>query len=170
MPAMPTIERHPLPADALLQRYVNRDDYTDCFASVIAKDVDLARFIEAFYTTPVFKLERAILRIAMARPSTDAEAAQLARGERASFSAWSVEARGTDQLLMCDLHGSTRSWFKIEPVDAQATRLLFGSAVVARRRRDGPPRIGRGFRLLLGFHVVYSQVLLAATWRRLAAA
>lgn len=164
---MPAIERQPLPAHALLQRHARSGGYADCFATTVARRVSLAAFVEAFYTTRVFRLERAILRVAVARPSSDAEAAQLARGARETFSAWAVEARADDQLLMCDLHGRTRSWFMVQPLDARSTRLLFGSAVVGRARDDGTSRMGAGFRLLLGFHVVYSRVLLAAARRRL---
>ena len=69
----------------------------------------------AFYTTWLFRLERWILRLAVARPSTDEEAHQLARGEREAFAAWSVEARAPDQLLMCDFTGRTRSWLMVVP-------------------------------------------------------
>ena len=85
----------------------------------------------SFYTTWLFKLERFILRRLVNKPSTDAEAFELARGERASFAAWSVEARVTDQIVMCDFLGRTRSWFMVEAIEGgKATRLYFGSAVV----------------------------------------
>jgi len=62
-------------------------------------------FVEAFYATALFKLERWLLRFLVARPSTDAEAHELARGERYSFAAWSVEARTPDQVLLRDFNG-----------------------------------------------------------------
>ena len=92
------------------------------------------------------------------------EARAVAAGTGERFAAWSVEARAPDQLLMCDLYGRTRSWFMVEPAtDAGPvqTRLYFGSAVVASAMRKP------SFRLLLGFHVLYSKALLRAARRRL---
>ena len=137
----------------------------------MARPVTHAEFIEAFYTTPVFKLERLILRLCVSRPSTDAEAAQLARGEIRSFAAWSVEARAPGQLLLCDLSGRTRSWLMAaasEGPDFTGTRLYFGSAVVPVRNPDtGRTSLGPVFSALLGFHKVYSRILLRAAERRL---
>ena len=50
-----------VPKSALLQRYVDKGSYVDCYATDIAGPVTQAEFIEAFYTTPVFRLERLIL-------------------------------------------------------------------------------------------------------------
>src|SRR5690606_34330017 len=130
----------------------------------VAGHIDLAHYIEAFYTTPLFRLERLILRLAIRKPSTNAQARQIAAGAIDCFAAWRVEGRAPDQLLMCDLYGSTRSWFMVEPVDAGAsprTRLYFGSAVVAAAMRRPT------FRLLLGFHVLYSKALLRSARHRL---
>jgi hypothetical protein len=77
--------------------------------------VTQARYVEAFYTTPLFKVERLLLAWFAARPSTDAEAQRLAAGEIATFAAWSVEAREADQLLLCDFKGRTRSWLMSTP-------------------------------------------------------
>ena len=83
--------------------------------------------------------------------------------------AWTVEARGTDQLLLCDFQGRTRSWLMVTPGEhGHSTRLYFGSAVVARvDRRTGRSRMGWGFHALLGFHRLYSRALLRAAQRRL---
>lgn len=162
---MNRIEIRPRPAESLLQRYEERGAYTDGYCTAVPGRVTLGRYVEAFYTTPVFRLERAILRIAVARPSTDAEARQLGRGEIDRFAAWSVEDRDRQQLLLCDFRGATRSWLMVEPLaDGAGTRLWFGSAVVptARSVREGRPRMGFAFRALLGFHQIYSRVLLAS--------
>jgi hypothetical protein len=69
---------------------------------------------------------------------------------------------------MCDLHGNTRSWLMIAPEGQSNTRLYFGSAVVAREdRATGERSLGWQFRALLGFHRVYSLVLLHAARARL---
>ena len=52
----------PLPDGSLLSRYrLQQGAYTDCYSTEIAGSVSQAEFVEAFYTTWVFKLERAIL-------------------------------------------------------------------------------------------------------------
>jgi hypothetical protein len=170
-PHLPTILPCPLPDASLLSRYRTRDGaYTDCYTTEIAGSVTQADFVEAFYTTRVFKLERAILKWAVAKPSTDAQAALLARGGLDAFSAWTVEDRREDQLLLCDLHGRTRSWLMATPDESgDGTRLYFGSAVVAAKGSESGADIGTGFRLLLGFHKVYSKVLLKAAVARLRA-
>jgi hypothetical protein len=129
-----------------------------------------AEYVEAFYTTAVFKLERLLLSWFVARPSTDAQAGELAAGNRTSFAAWSVEAREPDQLLLCDFQGRTRSWLMSAPAsNNQTTRLFFGSAVVPIvNRRTGEARMGSAFRALLGFHKLYSRILLRAAVNRLA--
>ena len=131
----------------------------------------VAEYVEAFYTTAVFKLERSILRIAVSRPSTDAEARQLARGERADFAAWTVEARSPDQLLMADIGGRTRSWLMVAPSGTGETLLYFGSAVVpVRDRKTDRASLGPVFSALLGFHKLYSRVLLRSARSSLARA
>ncbi len=155
-----------LPGFALLHRY--HDDpacFADCYSTEITRDIDFATYVTAFYTTPLFKLERSILRLILRRPSTDADAARLATGESDSFAAWTVEARAADQLLLRDLAGSTRSWLMTTAGETPGTtRLWFGSAVVPRHRSTG---LGLPFRLLLGFHKLYSRALLASARRRL---
>ncbi|HEY0588323.1 MAG TPA: hypothetical protein VGD52_19455 [Pseudoduganella sp.] len=147
-----------LPQDALLQRYREQGAYTDCFAIDVPGQVAHAAFVEAFYTTTIFKLERLLLALFVARPSRDAEARELASGQRQQFAAWSVEGRAPGQLLMCDFAGSTRSWLMASPA-GQGTRLYFGSAVVRSRQ-------GGVFRALLGFHKLYSRILLRAAAAR----
>jgi len=132
----------------------------------LPRAVTQAAFVEAFYTTWLFKLERLLLRWFVARPSTDAQARELAKGAREDFAAWDVERRDHEQLLMCDMAARTRSWLMTEPSDA-GTRLYFGSAVVPNVGADGTPRMGAVFRLLLGFHKLYSRLLLGAAARRL---
>ena len=166
---MASIQACELPDSALLHRYRGAGGYADCYVTELAAAVSQPEFVEAFYTTAVFKLERLLLAWFAARPSSDSQAAQLARGQADSFAAWSVEARERDQLLLCDFQGRTRSWLMSAPAsDGQSTRLYFGSAVVPIvDRRSGAPRMGAAFRALLGFHRLYSRVLLRAAAARL---
>ena len=156
-----------LPAEALLQRHRASGAYTDCYSIDVLHAVTHADYVQAFYTTAVFKLERLILRVFAARGSTDAQAAALARGEIDVFAAWTVEGRAPNQLLLCDFTRRTRSWLMVTPL-ASGTRLYFGSAVVpVRDARTGASHLGFGFSALLGFHKLYSRALLAAARSRL---
>ena len=164
---MPAISPCELPADAFLSRYRASGAYADCYVTEVTATVSHAQFVEAFYTTAVFRLERLILSVFASRRSTDSEAGQLARGEAASFAAWTVEQRAADQLLLADFTGRTRSWLAVRPAPGGGTRLYFGSAVVpVRDRKTGRLGLGRTFDALLGFHKVYSRVLLSSAGRR----
>lgn len=162
-----SIQAEPLPAHALLGRYAVEGSFADCYVTEVPGAVPFATYVEAFYTGGLFKVERRLLGWLARRPSTDAEAGALGRGERDSFSAWTVEARATDQLLMCDLGGRTRSWLMVAP-GATGTRLHFGSAVVPRVDASGRAQgMGWLFHALLGFHAWYSRALLGAARDRL---
>lgn len=150
---MAAIRACALPEHALLRKYARDGAYIDCYTAETERPVSLAEYVEAFYTGAVFKLERLLLAWFVSRPSTDAQAKALAAGGLSDFAAWRVEGRSSDQLLMCDLTGRTRSWFMVEP-----RRLYFGSAVL---RPDFP------FNALLGFHRMYSRVLLYGARSRL---
>jgi len=162
-----------LPAEALLNASRNAGAFADCYVCDVEGAFSHAAFVEAFYTTRLFKLERFILRWLVRRPATDADALRLAEGSADRFSAWRVEARATNQLLLADFTGRTQSWLMVGPAagdNAGAhTRLYFGSAVVplARRGADGTPAMGFGFHALSGFHRLYSRLLLGAARSRL---
>lgn len=167
---MSPIKACELPSNALLRRYLGGRAYADCYATEFAGPVSHTAFVTAFYTTRVFKLERLLLSWLAKRPSSDAEVVDMATGRLASFAAWNVEERAPDQLLLCDFQGRTRSWLMTAPVPGRdATRLFFGSAVVPiTDRRTGKATMGLAFRALLGFHKLYSRILLRAAVRRLA--
>jgi hypothetical protein len=159
-----------LPDDALSHSYKNNGDYTDCFAIDVDSVVGHEQFVRAFYTSWPFKLERTFLSIAILKPSSDAQAAQLAAGTLQTFSAWTVEARTANQLLMCDYQKKTRSWLMVTPTvvdNKPGTRLYFGSVVIAAiREANAAPKLSLGFRALLGYHKNYSKVLLRAAAAR----
>jgi hypothetical protein len=162
---MPSISPAPLPAGALLEAYAQSGAYTDCFTTELKGHVSHAAFVEAFYTSAIFKLERWLLAKLMARPSTDIQARGLAAGSLNDFAAWSVEGRAPNQVLLAA--GRTRSWLMTAPLPGRSgatTRLYFGSAVVPRRGRAG---LGWQFTALLGLHKLYSRVLLWAAQGRL---
>lgn len=171
---MSTVERcEALPDGAYLEAYVGGPNYTDCFACRLPRPAPLERCLLAFLTTPVFRVERVLLSLAFSSPSTNAEAEQLARGERQAFSAWRVERRDDGQILLADRTGRTRTWLmvrRVEGSDAGTARcvLYFGSAVLpgegGQTERRNP---GLAMAVLLLFHRFYSRALLGATQRRL---
>ena len=167
---MAAIHSCELPPEALLRKYQQDGGFADCYVAELAGTVSQAQFVEAFYTTALFKVERFILARAVAKPSTDAQAAALADGSADRFAAWRVEGRDAHQLLLADYRGRTRSWLMTAPATGAvpaATRLYFGSAVVPAAGPAGERRLGLVFRLLLGFHRLYSRALLRAALARL---
>jgi hypothetical protein len=158
-----------VPQNSLLSRYVASGAYADCYITELPAQVTHAQFVEAFYTTALFKLERLLLGLFLARPSTDAQAKQLAEGQLSSFAAWSVESRAENQVVLAA--GRTRSWLMVTAGSRAlpaCTHLFFGSAVVPPRSSSGT-RGGMGlvFTALLGFHKAYSRALLLSARRRL---
>jgi hypothetical protein len=83
----------PLPDGARLSIYRASDACTNCVAADVAGTISQEQFVSAFYTTFVFKLERAILKWAMSKLSSDAQVQQLAAGSIDEFAAWHVEGR-----------------------------------------------------------------------------
>jgi len=161
---MLSVEKCALPSQSLLAKYSLDGFYADSYRTELQGHVPLAEFVFAFYTTGLFKLEQIILTYLVYRPSNDAQARELADGMRNEFAAWSVENRTENELLMCDMLGRTRSWFMVTHAGVQdnaRTQLYFGSAVVPRKDpKTGKPSLGCSYRSLLGFHKIYSLLLL----------
>ena len=174
MRSMFSVTQDAVPVDALLRTYPGGarpecwEGQGDCFAVSVDRGVSLSEFVFAFYTSPVFRIERLILALVAGAPSTHAQARQLADGIGISFAVWRVGARTSTQLLMCDRYERTRSWFRVVPLSGGKTLLQFGSAVATLGDpRATPSTRGFLFRLLLKFHVLYSQILLNAAQRAL---
>ena len=150
-PPMAAIRLCALPTSALLETYAQMGAFTDCYVIELLRPVAQGEFVEAFYTSSIFKVERWMLAKFLSQPSTGAEAHRLATGALGTFAAWSVERRETNQILLAA--GRTRSWLMASSAQASGTvtRLSFGSAVLPRRTRGfGVPRMGWQFRVLLG--------------------
>ena len=164
---MAAVARCEVPPGTLLAGYSRGGVYADCYMADIDRSVTHAEYVEAFYTTALFKAERLILKLAAARPSTDLDAKRLAAADADTFAAWKVEGRAKDELLVADFSGRTRSWLMVSPLPT-GTRLYFGSAVVPRMRAGSEEgTLGWTFTSLLGFHRLYSRALLAAARGRL---
>jgi hypothetical protein len=166
---MPAITRESVPEQALLRTFRGGAHperwgrYADCFSLGVDREVTLAQFVFAFYTSPLFNIERGLLRLLINAPSSRADARAIADGTADKFAAWYVGQRTATQLLMCDRYERTRSWFRVDPGSGGGTRLQFGSAVAAKRgERTDVPQRRASFSLLLSFHVMYSRALLRA--------
>lgn len=83
-------------------------------------------------------------------------------GHSAGFAAWRVERRGVNELLLRDESLATRSWFWVQSLGTDGTRLVFDSAVIA----DDAP-MHPALRLILSVHMLYSKALLTAARNRL---
>jgi hypothetical protein len=155
-----------VPEASFLGGCAKRGAYTDCYTSSVPGRFDLPAFIEAFYTTLPFKLERWVLTVLFKMPSVDQQARQVALAQSSRFAAWKVEHR-SDREILLDA-GQTRLWLCVIPGQCSepSTTLLFGSAVVPMRPNG---KFGLAFHVLLGFHKLYSKLLLAAATRRIAA-
>ncbi len=169
---MPQVQPCEVPKHSLLQKYKEGAGFADCYCIEIPGRVTQAEFVAAFYSSRLFKLERTLLRFLAGKPSTDADAVRLAAGQASSFSAWQIEAQTSAELILADFTGRTRSWLMAEAnvTPSVATRLYFGSAVVP-RAAGGTHKLSMGwiFHALLGFHRLYSRLLLRAASRRVQA-
>lgn len=168
-----SIESCKLPEEALLNNYSNSGAYTDCYRTEVSGTITHAQYVCAFYTTLLFKLERIILAWFVSKPSTDHDVEQLAKGSTNLFAAWQVESRVEGQLLLSDFHGRTRSWLMVLPAGEDSdprTHLYFGSAITTvQDLKTGRMTLGTEFRALLGFHKIYSRLLLYSARLRLKA-
>ena len=156
----------PPPSGCLLEAYQQPEHYVDAFVMRVDGEVAFADFVTAFYCSPRFRPERWLLGLKPSMRSSNAHARALGAGLRDEFAAWLVEARRESELLLIDRSGRTRSWLMASPKTTQQgarqTALYFGSAVVD--VAEAPPR---WFRATLGFHVRYSQKLLASAVKTL---
>ena len=168
---MSAVQPCEVPLNSLLRPYGDRAGYVDCYVAEVPGTITQAVFIEAFYTSPLFKVERTILKYIVSKPASDTEAKQLSAGQATRFSAWRTESQSPTELLLADFTGRTRSWLMAAPItgadSAPSTLLYFGSAVVPRKSEGGRQAdMGWIFHALLGFHRLYSRLLLAAASRR----
>ncbi|MFT5798843.1 MAG: hypothetical protein ACI84R_002912 [Candidatus Azotimanducaceae bacterium] len=143
--------------------------YTDCFSIRLDQTVTLPEFINAFYTTPLFRLERLLLSLTVKGRMKDADVTALSRGEADRLAIWQVEVRNECEILLSA--GRTKSWLMVAP-DAggtDETQLFFGSVVVPEppKREGDAPRLGPVFDSLLSAHQIYSRLLLSSAAQRL---
>jgi hypothetical protein len=168
---MPKISTGSCPDGALISKFVTiPGTYADCFFVDVSKSVTLSAFIQVFFNTPVFRLERLLLALSPSGRSTDQDIADLASGTGDTMAIWKVEARNANQVIMSVRNGPIRTWLMVvedHPIPGYS-RLYFGSAVLPTQSEpDGQPKQGPIFRMFTGFHTCYSRVLLWMAARRL---
>jgi hypothetical protein len=165
---MPSVISIALPANALLGKYLAQDGaYTDCYMTTVSGDVSLEQFVNVFFDTWLFRIERKILSGTIGKPSTQRDIANLATGTADRLAAWHVEERNTDQLLLAVGTGPIRTWL-MRKCDGDKTHLYFGSAILPMARDgQGRAKMGFTFRALLGFHKIYARALLRAAAKSL---
>ena len=172
---MPTVNviATAVPDESLLAQYENASaeqsvsNYCDCYSIKIDRKVDLKKFVYAFYTSKLFSVERRILATLLGIPTTDEHAKQLSLGKTDSFSAWTVETRLGNEMLLREPRSRTASWFMVrQDVESSGdrTELLFGSAVFPKNDKKG---LGVLFHSLSTFHTYYSYALLRSAYKRL---
>ena len=159
------------PTGSLLQHCEAIGAFADCYCVEIDRQITLVEFVSAFFTTNLFKIERAILGLVLSRGASDEDAERLGRGVSESFAVWKVEDRTSNQILLKELTGRTKSWLMVSPThDASNpnSRLYFGSALMPKRQAEANTRrMGAAFHSLLWFHKLYSQALLASAARKI---
>jgi hypothetical protein len=135
--------------------------YTDCYGIELGHAATLPEFISAFYTTPLFRLERLILSLTPRGRMKDADVMALSSGESGRMAVWKVEARRDCEILLSA--GRTKSWLMVAPSQS-GSQLFFGSVVVPEppKREGGSPRLGPVFDSLLSAHRIYSRLLLGS--------
>lgn len=157
---MLSIEKCSVPPQSFLSKYSFDGSYADCYRTEVQGHIPFSKFLFSFYTTGLFKIEAFILAYTVKRPSNNDQARELANDTRNEFAAWKVEGRTENELLMCDMMGRTRSWF-MATQENERTQLYFGSAVVPKKdKTTGKTSLGFIFTALLGFHKIYSILLL----------
>ncbi|MDB9708066.1 hypothetical protein OAA76_05785 [Planktotalea frisia] len=157
-----------LPKSACLNDYEHHAGvYTDCFQTELPKGGTLESYINAFFNTWLFRIERMILSTAAKKPVSDEDIARLAQGTSNTMSAWQVERRDADQILLEVPQTPIRTWL-MRSGEGEKTQLYFGSAILPDAvDRNGNAKMPFLFHALLGFHKLYARALLFSAKRAL---
>ncbi len=160
-----------LPDNGLTKTYLAKGAHTDCYYIDIAAKVTLAQYLQAFYNTPVFSVEKTLLTTFAKKHIRNNDINVLADGNCDSFSIWTVEQRTDNQILLCEFTQSTRSWLMVDylgTAEQPITRLYFGSVVVPKIvSPSGKSTFGILFYAFAGFHKLYSRALLKSAFNAL---
>ncbi len=163
---MGRITQTPVPDGSLLQALAtDTGAYADCFEAKVTCDVPaddaFERFVFLFFDSPVFRLERAVLRLSGKAPKERNNPLALAQGDTDVFAVWRVHQRTETEILMAVPETPVRTWLSLEK-DGGTAELRFGSAILSEEGKDVPHWI---FPVTLRAHLVYSRLLLRAAVR-----
>ncbi|APG49136.1 hypothetical protein [Phaeobacter porticola] len=161
---MRQVEENGIPEGSLLQQFAERPGFhVDAFVAHVGFTPSLNDYIVAMFDSRVFRIERALLALAAFKPTFKEGVAALAAAESDRLASWKTVQRTEQELLMEVEKGRVRTWLMVEPAQGGASKLWFGSAVVPKPAQTGKAGgIGFVFRTLMGFHKLYSRVLLRA--------
>lgn len=167
-----SIKKCDIPETGLLQKYADTTGcYADCFTTNVPAFVSFHDFVTSFFSSPIFKLERFLIKLTLGKPTTEQDIKDFVSGKSNDFAVWQVEERSENQLLLTVGKGQIRTWLMVEHVNNEVgstntqTILYFGSAVLP---NDQNGSMGMMFHALSGFHVLYSKILLWQAQRGLA--
>lgn len=167
---MLSIEKCEVLLNSLVASFLEKG-YADSYRTEVDGHISMEDYVYKFYTSPLFKLERFILKWLVRKPSTDTQAKELLEGNSNKFAAWTLEDRGEHELLMRDMADRTRSWFMVNHLGTKEnpkTQLYFGTGISpSPKRKNRKSSIGFFFNALLPFHKVYSVLLLYFAKRQL---
>jgi len=162
-----TIQATEIPSSALLYGHVERGEYADAFYTDITYSADLSEYIRAFYSSRVMRVERFILKF-IGKPSSADQVEKLATGEISELAVWSVAERRKNEILLPDSYDRTCSWLMVSYPSTGKTRLHFGTGVHRMRQQgEGATSLNLFFRATIGFHLLYSKVLLRSARNQL---
>jgi len=160
------IEKVTVPDHCLMATYRDTPGcVADNFQATLSRPVTLDAYIAAFFDTPLFRLERLILRLFAGRATTRADVEALAAGRADNFAMWHVVERSATEIMLAVDRSRIRTWLAIVPPEkpGEPTILRFGSAILPKSvSASGNGDVGFLFRALTGFHNLYSRLLLRA--------
>ena len=140
----------------------------DAFKDNVKFPVSLEEFIQAFFGSNAFQMERTLLKIIGKPYVSPADIKALAASQQTQFAIWQVEAQSDHEIMLKVGNGPIRSWLMVLPEQNGKTSLYFGSAVLPQdKTKNGTPQIGFLFRALIGFHNFYSRLLLNSATKKL---
>eukprot|EP00730_Choanoeca_flexa_P009154 TRINITY_DN12599_c1_g1_i1.p1 TRINITY_DN12599_c1_g1~~TRINITY_DN12599_c1_g1_i1.p1 ORF type:complete len:156 (+),score=22.25 TRINITY_DN12599_c1_g1_i1:207-674(+) len=120
----------------------------------------LDRYVKLFFKTPVFRIERFVLKHAAGVTITDKDVEQCTLEVGSSVGIWQIIEREPCEALAVWTHGQAVgcTWWRLEHQRDGSPVLMFGSGIKA------PDNLNLAMRLLLQLatqgHYVYSRVLL----------
>ncbi|MFT6557059.1 hypothetical protein [Sneathiella sp.] len=142
---------------------------TDAFCFKVDFSVSLEHFIHAFFDSPIFRLERLLIRILTRKQAGLIQVKKLASGTEKTFAVWQVAKRSNREILMKVGTGPIRSWLAAYPDQEGRTSLYFGSAVLPTKGgKNGSQQVGFLFQATAWFHEFYSRLLLQSAAKNLA--